>query len=341
MPIKTEASRIGYSEFLLSSQVNYTLTYYAAHKDDISHDKIKRYLENDKLTPSLLWEHVSQEIVFNPNGRLIFDDTVLDKKYSHKIETAYLQYSGNCKKFIQGIGVVTCVYYNPDCDKYWAIDYRIFDKKNDGKSKLDHVSDMLKSAIYSKSLPFESVLMDTWYATINIMYAIHHYEKTFYCPIKMNRLVSCTDKEYHHIPLKELEWSDDDLKFGQLIHLNKMNKDFHVKLFRISGTNRTDFVVTNDSSQNASNAVQKELGMRWKVEELHRELKQVTGIQSCQCRKQRIQRNHIACSFLVWARLKNLAYKSLDTIYAIKQNLLDDYMKAQLRSPVFSMMGFA
>jgi len=200
---------------------------------------------------------------------------------------------------------------------------------------------MLKGAVYSKNIPFKSVLMDTWYATIDIMYAVHNYGKTFYCPIKMNRLVSRTDQKYHHIPLKEVEWSDDDLKFGQLIHLNKMNKDFHVKLFRISATNRTDFVVTNDRSQNSSSAVQKELGMRWKVEELHRELKQITGIQACQCRKQRIQRNHIACSFLVWSRLKNLAYKSLDTIYSIKRSLIDDYMKVQLPSPAIEMTAFA
>jgi macrodomain Ter protein organizer (MatP/YcbG family) len=73
------------------------------------------------------------------------------------------------------------------------------------------------------------------------------------------------------------------------------------------------------------------------VEELHREVKQLTGIQNCQCRKQRIQRNHIACAFLVWARLKSLAYKTGQTVYQLKQNLLDDYMRQQLRSPAISM----
>ncbi|VEP14936.1 hypothetical protein H1P_30012 [Hyella patelloides LEGE 07179] len=39
---------------------------------------------------------------------------------------------------------------------------------------------------------------------------------------------------------------------------------------------------------------------RWKIKEFHRELKQLTKIQSCQCRQARIQRNHIArCSFSV------------------------------------------
>jgi len=50
--------------------------------------------------------------------------------------------------------------------------------------------------------------------------------------------------------------------------------------------------------------------IRWKIEEFHREIKQLTGIESCQCRKARLQRNHIACAMLVWLRLKKLAIKN-------------------------------
>ena len=44
----------------------------------------------------------------------------------------------------------------------------------------------------------------------------------------------------------------------------------------------------------------------WKIEEFHRELKQLTGIEDCQCRKARIQRHQIACALLVWLYLKRL-----------------------------------
>ena len=81
--------------------------------------------------------------------------------------------------------------------------------------------------------------------------------------------------------------------------------------------------------------------MRWKVEELHRELKQSTGVHSCQCPKQRIQRNHIVCTLLVWARLKNLAYKMNATIYGAKREFLANYMRQQVCSPTISMIGFA
>jgi len=45
------------------------------------------------------------------------------------------------------------------------IDYRLYDPDGDGQSKLDHVAAMLNGVVYSKQLPFATVLMDSWYAT--------------------------------------------------------------------------------------------------------------------------------------------------------------------------------
>jgi macrodomain Ter protein organizer (MatP/YcbG family) len=50
-----------------------------------------------------------------------------------------------------------------------------------------------------------------------------------------------------------------------------------------------------------------------------------------------IQRNHIACAFLVWERLKQLARSSGRTVYQLKQGLLDDYLYQQLRNPSLRM----
>ena len=147
-------TRIDYCQYLLSSQMNYTLTHFAEHTEGMSHDKINRYLRDDKLTPRLVWEHVKQDIVYDSNGYWLFDDTIIDKQFSNKIESVRRQYSGNAHAVIKGIGVVTCVYVNPSIDRFWVIDYRLFDPDRDGKSKLDHLSDMLSHAAYKKCLPF-------------------------------------------------------------------------------------------------------------------------------------------------------------------------------------------
>ena len=54
---------LDYCQYLLSSQINYTITNLADHVEGHSHDQINRYLKAQKLTPRLLWENVRPTIV--------------------------------------------------------------------------------------------------------------------------------------------------------------------------------------------------------------------------------------------------------------------------------------
>ena len=122
------------------------------------------------------------------------------------------------------------------------------------------------------------------------------------------------------------------------IRLKGMPKDFAMKMFRVSvSTNRTDYVVTNDSSQICTDDIQKVCAMRWYIEQFHREIKQLTGVEKFQCRKHRIQRNHIACALFVWVRLKEIATKFKTTVYKLKHNLLSEYLISELASPKLAM----
>jgi hypothetical protein len=115
-------------------------------------------------------------------------------------------------------------------------------------------------------------------------------------------------------------------------------KGHRLQLFRlVLSAERTDYVVTNDQTQDATDETRKVCAIRWKIEQLHREAKQVTGLESCQCRKARIQRNHIACALLVWLRLKELAYQTKRTVYQIKYGQLSEYLIQQLKSPLVKM----
>ena len=113
-----------------------------------------------------------------------------------------------------------------------------------------------------------------------------------------------------------------------------------MQCFRVEvSIHRTDFVVTNDKAPLDIEEVRKVYRLRWKIEQLHRESKQLTGLEFCQCRKARIQRNHIACSFLVWVRLKQLAKEAGQTIYQLKHSLLDHYLCQQLRNPTLKIQA--
>ncbi|MCB1715345.1 MAG: transposase, partial [Candidatus Competibacteraceae bacterium] len=78
-------------------------------------------------------------------------------------------------------------------------------------------------------------------------------------------------------------------------------------------------------------------GSRWKIALLRGEGKQLTGLERCQCRKARIQRNHIGCALLVWVRLKAVATETGRTLYQVKHGLLDDYLIQQLKNPSITM----
>jgi len=327
-----------YCQFLLVSQTNYTQTYFADHSEQFSHDRINRLMRENKLTPLELRQQVRQELVLSENGYVLFDDTVLDKSHSFAIELVRRQWSGNAKKVIKGIGIVTCVYVNPDIDRFWVIDYRVYDPERDGRSKLDHLFDMWRTIVHVEQLPFRTVLMDSWYATMKVMKAIEKADKIYYCPLKANRQVTENpDEAYQRVDA--LTWTEAEDASGKMVHLKKFPKGHQVKLFRIVlSTQRTDYVVTNDLSQNSTDATRQESAIRWKIEQFHREAKQVTGLESCQCRSQRAQRNHIACAMLVWVRLNKLAQEAQTNIYQLKQGLLSSYMRDQLRQPSISML---
>ena len=126
------------------------------------------------------------------NGYIIFDDSVLHERYSEEIEMVRRQYSGNEHGILKGIGVVSCVYVNAKVQRFGVIDYSIFNADVDGKTKIDHVKDMLQNLVYHQLFPFNTVLMDTWYAVNSSMLYINSLDKIYYYLLNKNRLVDDT-----------------------------------------------------------------------------------------------------------------------------------------------------
>ena len=132
------------------------------------------------------------------------------------------------------------------------------------------------------------------------MLYIESLNKYYYCPLKRKRLVDDSEAKEDYKKIENLSWNETELKSGKVIKIKKFPDSKKVKLFRVAvSTDRTDFIATNERAKDSTDVVQQVCKVRWKVEEFHTELKQLTGVESCQCRKGRIQRNHIACAILV------------------------------------------
>ena len=76
--MRPRVTRNDYCQFLLVTQTNYTLTYFANHTQNFSHDAPTRYLKRDRVTPEQVWNASKDQIVLSQNGFIIFDDSVLD-----------------------------------------------------------------------------------------------------------------------------------------------------------------------------------------------------------------------------------------------------------------------
>ena len=98
-----------------------------------------------------------------------------------------------------------------------------------------------------------------------------------------------------------------------------------------------EYIVTNNLNQSSKDDVEFESQTRWKIADINREIKQLTGLGFCQCRLRIIQKNHIACAMLVWNFLKRFASKIGKSIYQVKHGLLSKYLTDQLKHPSIKM----
>ncbi len=323
-----------YVEYLISTPVNYTCTNLASHLENTSHDAINDYLRRERYTGRHLWE-LSEPLIDNQQeAYLIIDDSVLDKRYSQAIELVKRQYSGNVHGLVRGIGIVNLVHsYKED---HYPIDFRVYAPEVDGKTKNEHFQDIVRQAYYEKRIKASTILFDSWYGSVENLKFIHRLNKIFITTLKENRCVSLSpDQGYIH--LEQIEWTAKQLRYGISIKLKKV--PFRVQLFKVVATNGDiEWVMTNRTPGSIDmSVVQNENQRRWVIEQLHRELKQLTGIEKCQCRKQRAQRNHFFCCYQAWFSLKVVAKKLKTTLYQVKQNLWSDYLRNELRHPRISV----
>lgn len=327
-----EVTRKGYIEYLIASPENYTCSNFAAHLGKVSHDKVSDFLAANRIPARELWKQVRRILRDSEESYLVVDDSVQDKTYSQKIELARYQWSGLEGGVIRGIGVVSLLHVEAKDGAYNPIDYRVYTPEQDGKTKNQHCREMLLRAVHDKGIQAKTVLFDSWYASVENFKFIQRLGLIFYALIKPNRLVSISQEGGYTKP-DGLEWDQTTLQQGIVLKLKGL--PFKVKLFKLVSQNGDiDWIVTNDPDSNLTkNVVKDKNAIRWKIEQLHREIKQLLGSQACQCRKGRSQRNHIALVLQAWVSLAQAARTLKTTLYQLKHHLWSEYLRAELANP--------
>lgn len=281
-----------YSAFLIANQNRYSGLELSKVVAGMAHDSVSRWLSRFSCQPQELWNQV-KSLVDRTSGYLVIDDTLLDKRYSRHNELARKQYDGNEHGLVNGINVVNLLWTN--LEKIIPVDYRLYQKEVDGKTKNDLFQELLKRAKRRGFSP-QYVLMDSWYSSMDNLKFIRSKEWKFICNLKSNRLV-----RRNRIPM-----AISDLPLANKLVSKVWLKAFgHILVCRVVATNGdVTYLATNDLSLTDYDEFTGHFQQRWNIEEFHRGIKQTTGIEQCYSIRAQSQRTHIFASFVAFVRLE-------------------------------------
>lgn len=284
-----------------------------------AHDSFTRLLHDQEPDPETLWRE-SQPLVERRRGRLVLDDTTLDKPYAKSIELVTRHWSGKHHQTVRGINVISLLW--TDGDRKIPVDYRIFSKA-DGKTKHDHFWEMLLMA-KGRSFTPEYVLFDNWYASLENLKQIRDFGWFWQTRLRGNRMVTPDDRITRPLDAVAIPAS------GMVLHLRGYGL---ITVFRIDTPDGdTEYWATNDLAMDEGMR-QHNAEVSFAIENYHRELKQFCGVEKCQARSERAQRNHIGRALRALLRLEWHFFTTGISAFEAKMRLVRDAVRSYLGRP--------
>jgi hypothetical protein len=110
----------------------------------------------------------------------------LEKPYSPFNALVYRHWSGKQKEVVEGINLITLLWTNGE--RCVPIDYRVFDKGRDRKTKNEHFAEMLLQA-FERGFNPRLVCFDSWYASIENLKLVRSLGWHFLTRLKSNRQI--------------------------------------------------------------------------------------------------------------------------------------------------------
>jgi hypothetical protein len=287
-----------------------------------SHDSINRLLHGMPASASSSREEAS--LFVDGKGVPVVDDSTLDKPYAQKTELVTPHRSGRRHEVVRGINPITPL--RSDGDAHIPCDYRIYDKAGDGKTKNDHLSDMLFKARIGGYEP-EHVLFDSWRSGLENPKTIDNHGWFRLTRLRPNRLVNPDGAG--NIPLSSAAISEG----GTEVHLKGYG---FVKIFGIDGKKGgAEYRATNDPDMDEPKRVRLS-DFSWKIEEHHRGPKQFRGAERCRCGSAKSRRNHIGLSIRTFIGFEVFSLKTGHSWFEAKNRIVGDAVRAYLTNPVYA-----
>jgi putative transposase len=287
--------------------------------DPPAHDAFTRLLTRLEPDPDTLWGEAETQVQ-RSEGVLVVDDSTLDKPYATAIELVTRHWSGKHHAVVQGINLVSLLW--TDGDRHIPCDYRIYDKA-DARTKNDHFADMIRAA-HTRGFKPRCVAFDGWYSSLDNLKLIRNCGWVWLTRLKSNRLVNRERQGTRALSGTVIAATGTEVwlpGFGL------------VKVFGIVTPNGdTTYWATNDLGM--TDLTRRQFAeFSWAIESYHRGIKQCTGIERCQCRTAKAQRNHIGLALRAFLRFEAHCFRHGVSWLEAKTAIIRDAVRAYLARP--------
>ena len=323
---------LDYINFLVASPCVFSCTEAAHVQPDqprrAAHDALTRLLHRLEPDATPLWNEAQQHVILHA-GLLIIDDSTLDKPDAQQMALVHRHWSGKHHRVVPGINLVTLLW--SDGTDAIPCDYRLYDKPGDGVTKNGHFCAMLKTAKARGFRP-RFVAFDSWYSGLENLKTVRSYGWHWLTRLKANRQVNPDGTGNRALP--ECDLSPD----GTVVHLKGYGM---IQVFRIDTPDgdteywATD-VLTLTPLERADVAKQV-----WTIEGYHRGLKQFCGVERCQARSGRAQRNHIGWAIRAFLRLEHHRIRTGTSWFETKLGIIRSALQFYLAHTSPILIGLA
>jgi putative transposase len=329
---QAKVTDLDYINFLVASPLVFSCTEAARVQPDTprraAHDALTRLLHRLDPTPTPLWDEAQQHVILH-DGLLIIDDTTLDKPYAQQIALVHRHWSGKHHRVVAGINLVTLLW--SDGTDAIPCDYRLYDKPVDGLTKNAHFRAMLQTAKERGFCP-RFVAFDSWYSSLENLKTIRSLGWHWLTRLKSNRHVD-PDRRGNRA-LEACGISPE----GTVVHLKGYGM---IEVFRIDTPDGDTEYWATDVVTMTSHGREDVVGKVWTIEVYHRGLKQFCGVERCQARSPRAQRNHIGWAVRAFLRLEHHRIMTGTSWFETKMEIIRSALRLYLSQTSPILVGLA
>ena len=322
-----------YINFIIATPRNVTETFASSCQPESTnapaHDAFTRLLSRLELDPEVLWTEAQTQINLD-RGILVLDDSTLEKPYSPSNALLYRHWSGKQKAVVEGINLITLLW--TDGERCVPVDYRVFDKDRNGKTKNDHFAEMLFEA-FNRGFNPELVCFDSWYASVENLKLVRSVGWHFLTRLKSNRQIRAGNGKRQAVAEAGLGGGD-----GTLCWLKGFGD---IKVLRVRATDgASQYRAT--SLDRMSEAEREKLALAaWRIEMSHRGLKQQCFIERAQCRRLRPVLNHIGLCIRAFLRLESQGSREKMSWIEAKTGIIREAVRGYLSNPLYCSLPTA